>query len=63
MCVMERVMTTRCHVMGNARVRIFTCATLETNATAIGITVTTKNIVMTPPMKRESVKQGKVITR
>ena len=58
MYAMEPVMITQFPAMVSAKVRIFTCVILATNATVIGIIVTTKNIATMPRMKVEHVQPG-----
>ena len=55
---MEPVMITQFPAMVSAKVQIFTCVILATNATVIGITVTTKSIATMPRMKVEHVQPG-----
>ena len=56
---MEPVMITQFPAMVSAKVRIFTCVILATNAIVIGIIVTTKNIATMPRMKVEHVQPGR----
>ena len=58
MYAMEPVMITPFPAMVSAKVQIFTCVILATNATVTGIIVTTKNIATMPRMKVEHVQPG-----
>jgi hypothetical protein len=55
---MEPVMITQFPAMVSAKVLIFTCVILATNATVIGIIVTTENIATMPQMKVEHAQLG-----
>ena len=58
MYAMAPVMITQFPAMVSAKVQIFTCVILVTNAIVIGIIVITKNIATMPQMKVEHAQPG-----